>query len=145
MLFRSEFNENISKLIINYFSPTIDKISKYSKEIKEFVEKYNVKDFEESKLILKFIDDSLIHIKSNIYPFSAKGMIYNHLMSNNHFISKEMLKEVYLMDELTAFKLTIDYLDELLLKLDDTLDINIRDLQELEQQLNKFEWSKDAL
>lgn len=144
-ILEEEFNEKISKIISDYFLPTIDKISEYSKEIKEFVEKGNVKDFEESKLILKFIDDSLIHIKSNIYPFSAKGMIYNHLMSNNHFISKEMLKEVYLMDELTAFKLTIDYLDELLLKLDDTLDINIRDLQELEQQLNKFEWSKDAL
>ncbi len=144
-ILEQEFNENISKLIINYFSPTIDKISKYSKEIKEFVEKYNVKDFEESKLILKFIDDSLIHIKSNIYPFSAKGMIYNQLMSNNHFISEEILEEVYLMDELIAFKFTIDYLDELLFKLDNTLDINIRDLQELEQQLNKFEWSKDAL
>lgn len=144
-ILEQEFNENISKLIINYFSPTIDKISKYSKEIKEFVEKDNLKDFEESKLILKFIDDSLIHIKSNIYPFSAKGMIYNQLMSNNHFISEEILEEVYLMDELTAFKFTIDYLDELLFKLDNTLDINIRDLQELEQQLNKFKWSKDAL
>ena len=72
-------------------------------------------------------------------------MMYNQLMSNNHFISEEILEEVYLMDELTAFKFTIDYLDELLFKLDNTLDINIRDLQELEQQLNKFEWSKDAL